>query len=94
MDNTSTVNTEGETPEINKEIQTESPVNSSPTEIDALLLEARQRRARVRAKTEEIIHRNSQLARNETMDTKNIIAWGIVLAMVAGLIYYSIIKLL
>ena len=90
-----TLNPEGESPALHNENETASPVNTStdstPSEIDAILLEARQRRARVRAKTEEIINRNSQLVRNETMDTKEVVAWGIALALVAGLLYTFII---
>ena len=98
MAESSTANPEGENSPLTQENETESPViitpsespvNNTSPEIDALLLEARQRRARVRAKKDEII---TQLSRNDTTDTKDLIAWGIAFALVAIFIYSIVIK--
>lgn len=74
--------------EANQENSIQSPPNHEYT----ILHEARQRRARIRARTEEIIQRQSQMTYNNQTMKKELLCWVVALSLVAGLVYYSYLK--
>ena len=81
--------------EINKTMDEASQADttqSPPNHDYTILNEARQRRARIRARTEEIIHRQSQLTYNNQTMKKEILCWVVALSLVVGLVYYSYLK--
>ena len=74
------------------ETNQENTTQSLPNHEYTILHEARQRRARIRARTEEIIRRQSQLTYNNEIRKKEILCWVVALSLVCGLVYYSYLK--
>ena len=69
---------------------TTAAVEANPA--NEFLQQARERRARIRTKTQEILDRQSQMTAKTSFDLKELVLWGIALSLVVGLVYYSYLK--